>query len=191
MLSIAIIIDATVFVWLADWLAPRNQQRPPASGRAVEKSRVDLQFQTSHWCCTYMASPLPQDCRTVLEPTPGAGNLVAALGDRDITTPAGDFWQEIAPRNLWLDCVAMNPPFSLPLLGYQILLRCKAMTNHIIALMPWLTIINSARRTKLIRDYGLVSVTHLPRSTFPGTRVQCCILQMCRGFLGVTALRFI
>ena len=186
---IVLIIDTSVFI-SAYWLKPRIRQRPLASRRTVKK-RIELQFQTPDWCCKYMAGLIPPSCRTVLEPTPGAGNLVAVLGDRDITAPDGNFWHEIAPRNLWFDCVVMNPPFSPPLLGYQILLRCMAMTDQIIALMPWLTIINSVHRTKLIRDYGLVSVTHLPRSTFPGTRVQCCILQMRRGFLGVTALRFI
>jgi hypothetical protein len=62
------------------------------------------------------------------------------------------------------------------------------MSDHIIALMPWLTYINADRRAKTIEDYGLVSVTRLPRSTFPGARVQCCVLQIRRGYRDNTLL---
>jgi hypothetical protein len=188
MLKVAIFIDTNLLIMLAE---DSPSQQWFVGVRAVDRSYANTQFQTPRWCAAYMASLIPPDCRTVLEPTPGAGNLVAALSDREVTAPAGDFWQEIAPLHLWFDCVVMNPPFSPPSIGYQILLRCMEMTNHIIALMPWLTIINAVHRTKLILDYGLVSVTHLPRSTFPGTRVQCCVLQLSRGFSGVTALRFV
>lgn len=72
----------------------------------------------------------------------------------------------------------MNPPFTPMKTGYEILYRCMEMSNNIIALMPWLTLINSEKRTAKIFEYGLISVTHLPRNVFPGSRVQTCILQM-------------
>ena len=52
------------------------------------------------------------------------------------------------------------------------------MSDNIVALMPWLTIINSQKRTSDIINFGLKSITHLPRSIFKGARVQTCILQM-------------
>jgi type I restriction-modification system DNA methylase subunit len=78
----------------------------------------------------------------------------------------------------------MNPPFSPMTLGYQILYNCINMSDNIIALMPWLTIINSERRTKKIIDFGLKSITHLPRNIFPGSRVQTCILEIKKGYSG-------
>jgi len=57
--------------------------------------------------------------------------------------------------------------------------------------MPWLTIINSQKRTEKINNYGLKSVTHLPRKTFPCSRVQCCILEMEKYYLDVTKLHFL
>lgn len=150
---------------------------------------LDTQFQTPQWCCEYMAGLVPPECKTILEPTPGLGNLVNALAGYEITGPQ-DFYSAIDPTSHF-DCVVMNPPFSPPSLGYDILKRCMSMTDNIIALMPWLALINSDRRGKLINDYGLVSVTHLPRSTFRGARVQCCVLQMRRGYRGKTSLRFI
>jgi hypothetical protein len=62
------------------------------------------------------------------------------------------------------------------------------MSDNIIALMPWLTMINGAKRTKDIMDFGLVSITHLPRKVFDGSRVQTCILEMRRGYTGKTEI---
>ena len=36
-------------------------------------------FQTTDQCCEYMASFLPENCGTILEPTSGKGNLVKVL----------------------------------------------------------------------------------------------------------------
>jgi len=63
---------------------------------------------------------------------------------------------------------------------------CMEMSDNIIALMPWLTMINGQKRTSDIIDFGLVSITHLPRSIFNGARVQTCILQMSKGYKGKT-----
>jgi hypothetical protein len=126
-----------------------------------------------------MSSFLPDNCGVILEPTPGKGNLVKAL------KPKGEVY---APYNFFtmldgktFDWIVMNPPFTPMKVGYEILDKCMEMSNNIIALMPWLTIINSEKRTKKIMDFGMVSITHLPRKTFPGSRVQTCILQMSKG----------
>ena len=56
------------------------------------------------------------------------------------------------------------------------------LSDDIVALMPWLTIINGEGRTNDIMNFGLISITHLPRNIFKGSRVQCCILHMNRGW---------
>jgi len=124
-----------------------------------------------------MVSLIPSMVRTILEPTPGEGNLVRALNEYNVTAPV-DFWTTEGKY----DAVVMNPPFSPMAVGYQVLYRCMEMTDIIIAVMPWLTLINSEKRTKAIKEWGLKSVTHLPRKAFPGARVQCCIIFMIKGY---------
>ncbi len=136
-----------------------------------------MNFQTPKWVCDYMISLIPPDVKTVLEPTPGEGNLVKALAGYHITAP-DEFWVISG----WWDCIAMNPPFTPMSQGYKILYRCMEMSDIIIALMPWLTLINSEKRTQDIVGFGLQSVTHLPRKAFAGSRVQTCILKMKRGY---------
>ena len=136
-----------------------------------------MQFQTPENVCKYMVRLLPEGVQTVLEPTPGEGNIVRVLQNYEVTAPT-DFWQI---EGNW-DAVVMNPPFSPMDMGYKILFKCMEMSPVVIALMPWLTIINSEKRTKKIMEYGLKSVTHLPRSTFKGSRVQTCILEMSKGW---------
>ena len=70
----------------------------------------------------------------------------------------------------------MNPPFTPMKKGYEILYKCMEMSDNIVALMPWLTLINGEKRTSDIMNFGLVSITHLPRTIFKGSRVQTCII---------------
>ena len=136
---------------------------------------ISEQFQTPPFVARYMISLIPDGVKTVLEPTPGQGNIVKELNGRYEVIAPQDFFLWQAER---VDCVVMNPPFTPMKKGYQILYECMELSNNIIALMPWLTIINSEKRTKDILDFGLVSITHLPRNIFQGARVQTCILQM-------------
>lgn len=142
-----------------------------------------MDFQTPPKICDYMVNMIPfiSNC-SILEPTPGQGNIVKFLEKYN-------FDNIIAPDNFWdlsknnrYDYVIMNPPFSPMKTGYEILYRCMEMSDNIIALMPWLTIINGEKRTKDIMNFGLKSITHLPRSIFKGSRVQCCILEMIKGW---------
>ena len=142
-----------------------------------------IDFQTPAWVCDYMVTLIPANTVTILEPTPGEGNLLRVLSAYDTTAPK-DFWRT---DGRW-DCIVMNPPFSPMSGGYAILFHCMNMSDNIVALMPWLTLINSEMRTSAIFKFGLVSVTHLPRVAFPGSRVQCAILQMSKGFIGTTKL---
>ena len=60
------------------------------------------------------------------------------------------------------------------------------MSDNIIALMPWLVLINGNKRTTDIMNFGLISITHLPRKVFNGARVQTCIMEMKKGYKGKT-----
>lgn len=134
-----------------------------------------------------MASFLPGSAGVILEPTPGKGNLVKALRSKGIV---------IAPKNfnrvdelLKPDWIVMNPPFTPMKIGYEILYKFMRMSDNIIALMPYLTIINGEKRTNDIFDYGLKSITHLPRNVFKGSRVQTCILEMKKHWIGETIFK--
>lgn len=137
-------------------------------------------FQTPIWCCKYMKSLIPKETKTVLEPASGKGNLLNILKkDYKVTAPK-DFFNLVIKEKF--DCIVMNPPFTPMVLGYKFLYKCMKLSDNIIALMPWLTIINSEKRTEDIFRFGLKSITHLPRKTFKGSRVQTCILQMENGY---------
>jgi|ERR1035437_688876 hypothetical protein len=149
-------------------------------------------FQTPPIICEYMASFLPDNAGMILEPTPGLGNLVKVLESKGIVVspPQGvDFlqWNYSAK----FDWICMNPPHSPMTLGYKMLYKSMEMTDNIIALMPWLCLINGDKRTKDIFNFGLKSITHLPRTSFKGSRVQTCILEMKKGYLGSTIYRML
>lgn len=143
-------------------------------------------FQTPDNICRYMASFLPESAGLILEPTPGKGNLVKALEPYGEVYSPKDFNQITA---LKFDWIVMNPPFTPMKQGYDILYKCMDMSDNIIALMPYLTIINGEKRTKDIFNFGLKSITHLPRSVFKGSRVQTCILEMSKGYVGETIFK--
>jgi type I restriction-modification system DNA methylase subunit len=145
-----------------------------------------------------MVSIIPPGTKTVLEPTKGAGNLVGHLSGYHVTAP-DDFFQMPKQR---FDCVVMNPPFSGRTsfghpaglkngmqIGYHFLTECMEMSDNVIALMPWFVLINSNKRVKQIKDFGLKSVTCLPRGAFRNTRIQTCVLEIEKGFIGVTEFK--
>jgi hypothetical protein len=144
------------------------------------------QFQTPVGICRYMASLLPEKAGLILEPTPGRGNLVKELESHGEVICPDDLNSMPDDRFDW---IVMNPPFTPMKQGYDILYRCMGMSDNIIALMPYLTIINGERRTRDIMAFGLKSITHLPRSAFKGSRVQTCILEMSKGYAGETIFK--
>lgn len=147
-----------------------------------------MQFQTPKNVCKYMASFLPNNSGRILEPTKGEGNLVLELETKgEVIAPDDFFMLENKQRYDW---IVMNPPFTPMSKGYKILYSCMEMSDNIIALMPWLVLINGERRTKDIIDFGLKSITHLPRRIFKGSRVQCCILELKKGFDGKIDTKF-
>lgn len=145
----------------------------------------NIDFQTPPAVCRYMASFLPDNAGGILEPTPGAGNLAHELKKKGVVTTPEDFFLMEWRRYDW---IVMNPPFTPMATGYKILDSCMGMSDNTIALMPWLTLINGQKRTDQLFRFGLKSVTHLPRTVFKGSRVQCCILELRKGYSGETKL---
>lgn len=154
-----------------------------------------VNFQTPPYLCAYMTSLIPAKYKRslVVEPTPGAGNLLVALreaGFKRVEAPPGDFYQWWPSRRPQV--VIGNPPWSPMRQAYDIMKRCllEFEPDFVVMLMPWLTLINSERRTELLVEFGLQRVIHVPRSTFPGIRAQCCILVLEKGYQGRVELDF-
>jgi type I restriction-modification system DNA methylase subunit len=157
------------------------------------------EFQTPDFVAKYMASMIPMGTFTVLEPTPGEGNILKYLTKFEITAPANFFELEKSK----FDCVIMNPPFSSKFafgmpdgyefkgmrMGYHMLTECMKMSDNIIALMPWFTISDSDVRLRFIKSFGLKSITALPRKTFQYARIQTCILELHKGYQGETTFK--
>jgi type I restriction-modification system DNA methylase subunit len=171
----------------------------------VLKLHTDNEFQTPWFVCEYMVSLMPSDIKTILEPTPGIGNLVAAVVKKHnvkIYAPDDFFLIDFTKR---YDLIIMNPPFTgkdaymtnAPAeakdmgmrLGYWILTRCMEMSDRLIALMPWFTISDSDIRLKHLVNFGLKSVTPLPRKTFRYARIQTVVLELEKGFKGTTEFK--
>lgn len=159
---------------------------------------IDVNFQTPVSVCNYMVNMIPENAVKVLEPTPGLGNIVNALTHKnkyDISV-ADDFF--LLDKSNWFDCVIMNPPFSsksafidnAPIdaevkgmkLGYFILKQCMQMSDNIIALMPWYTISDSDVRMRYLKDFGIKSLTALPRKTFQYARIQTVVIELQKGY---------
>lgn len=159
-------------------------------------------FQTPPNVCDYMVSLVPKEAQTILEPTQGKGNIVRSLrsaGYKNITTPKNVF----VMREKKFDCIVMNPPFSEKYanmegaspdlmglgVGVSILRKCSGMSNNIIALMPWFTLIDSDVRTRAFKKFGLRSVTALPRKTFKYSRIQTMVMEFEQGYAGATEFK--
>lgn len=163
---------------------------------------VDPNFQTPVPVCNYMVDMVPDWAIKVLEPTPGIGNIVKALEakNRYQIITADDFF--LLDKNEKFDCIVMNPPFSSKSafmdnapdikgmrLGYYILTECMKMSNNVIALMPWFTISDSDVRMRYLKDFGIKSLTALPRKTFQYARIQTVIIELEKGYQSETIFR--
>jgi len=142
-----------------------------------------------------MASLLPERITTVYEPTPGIGNLVRACEERgfDVYAESNFFDRD---KNKHFDAVIGNPPFSKKYafgmpeflnkhgmrLGYHILTECLQISDITIALMPWFTISDSDKRLRALKNYGLKSLTALPRKTFEYARIQTVVIELVKGY---------
>lgn len=147
-----------------------------------------------------MVSLLNKKTKTVLEPTPGIGNIVEALKGYDVTAPA-NYWD--LDKNLRFDAVVANLPFSSKTffgcpaqyegkgmaVTYAQMKVLMNMSDQVILLLPWFTILDSDVRMRLLYKYGLVSITALPRWTFKYARIQTCIYQLRKGYEGPTEFK--
>ncbi|MCH7761991.1 hypothetical protein IIA15_11430 [candidate division TA06 bacterium] len=156
-------------------------------------------LQTPGWAADILASLVdpPNSIFTILEPTPGEGSLIRALERRfrndsrvEIITPPPpnwDFW-EMPVRKV--DWVVANPPFTPFTEVIKYLKAFFKFSDNVISLIPWYTLINSQRRVNYLVDMGLSEVWNLPRYTFPGTRVQTCIIKCVGGYRGKIEFKF-
>jgi hypothetical protein len=159
------------------------------------------QFQTPPDVAVYMVSLLPLHVVTVLEPTPGMGNLVRELDLMYNVTAPTDYWQ--LDKSLRFDAVVANLPFSSKtfyncpeefegkgmVVAYEQLKVLMQMSDELVLLMPWFTISDSDVRLRALKRFGLISVTALPRKTFQYARIQTCVLHLRKGFIGSTEFR--
>jgi len=158
-----------------------------------------MDFQTPLNVAEYMCGLIPPGTVSVLEPTPGEGNIVKFLSKYEVTAPE-NFFDLPEAR---FDCIVMNPPFSSKYafgmpedfehkgmrLGYYILTECMKMSDSIIALMPWFTISDSDVRLRYLKSFGLKSITALPRKTFQYARIQTCVFELEKGWDNDTFFR--
>lgn len=166
----------------------------------ITNEKISVDFQTPPEVCKYMASLIPTGTRTVLEPTPGIGNIVAQLSGYEVTAPADYF---VLDKRQRFDSVVMNPPFSSKSafgvpehlnrsgmrLGYIILMECMGMSDNVIALMPWFTLSDSDVRLRALKKFGMKSLTALPRKTFEYVRIQTVVMELQKGYKGETAFK--
>jgi len=158
----------------------------------LTKFEIGAEFQTPPVVAEYMKSLIPEGVVSILEPTPGEGNILNLLSNYQVTAPANFF--ALDPQRF--DCIIMNPPFSMKYaygvpedlnmngmrLGYHILLQCMKMSDHVIALMPLFTISDSDVRLRYLKQFGLKSITILPRKTFKYVRIQTAVFELIKGW---------
>ena len=173
-------------------------------------------FQTPRSVVKYMIETmeksLNQKIISVLEPTPGVGNIENALWENEnvisVYAPKDYFIDRDDILSKKFDCVIMNPPFSAKscvldnapqfwkdskgmTAGYNFLYDALEVSDNIIALMPWFTIADSDVRMRRLIDFGLISVTLLPRKTFDYARIQTCILHLKKGHTSSTEFKYL
>ena len=153
--------------------------------RMMHMNNID--FQTPWWVCELMIDLVEHEPVFILEPTSGAGNLVKSLNSRfpdSIIDAPKDFYKFLKYNHSRYHYIVANPPFTPMTQGYKMLDKFFKIADDIIILLPWLALINSEKRTKKYISNGLKRIIHLPRSAFPGSRVQTCVLVFQRGYHG-------
>lgn len=179
-------------------------------------TKICEMFQTPKSVVNYMietmVTSIDKELISVLEPTPGIGNIVNALWDCEkvisVYGPEDYFVDRDDILSKKFDCVIMNPPFSKKscelenapdfwkdakgmTAGYNFLYDALEVSDHVIALMPWFTIADSDVRMRRFIDFGLISVTLLPRKTFDYARIQTCILHLKKGHTEKTEFKYL
>lgn len=141
-------------------------------------------FQTPDWICEIMADLIPSNVKSILEPTPGKGNLVAAIKKRfpNSIVYSPEHFEDFDKHRV--GCIVANPPFTPMKAAYLWLDTFFKMSDYIVIIMPWMSLINSEARTKNYIEHGLKLIVSLPRRAFKGARVQTCILVFQKGYHG-------
>lgn len=177
---------------------------------------VCTMFQTPFSVVNYMVEIMNtssnKEIISVLEPTPGIGNIVDALWKNEkvisVYAPKDYFLDRDDILSKKFDFVLMNPPFSKKscvldhapdfwkdakgmTVGYNFIYDAMKVSDNIIALMPWFTIADSDVRMRMFIDFGLISVTLLPRKTFDYARIQTCILHLKKGHREITEFKYL
>jgi len=168
---------------------------------------ISKQFQTPADVADYMVKMLPVNAVSILEPTPGEGNILKALSwhnYNNVTAPKDYF---LLDPDIIFEAVILNPPFSdksanlenapeelkLKLkgmkTGYYFLFEAMRRADSVIALMCWFAISDSDVRLRALKAFGLKSVTYLPRKTFNYARVQTVIIELKKGYTGPTEFK--
>jgi hypothetical protein len=132
----------------------------------------------------------------VLEPTPGEGAMLShlkvkfALWDGIVYKAAkGDFFDMPVQK---VDVAFVNPPFTPTKYMMEIMGRVFSFEPKVVvAVMPWLALVNSTRRMQNFIDKGMSKVIALPRRAFSGGRVQTCIVVIREGHTGPVVLETI
>jgi type I restriction-modification system DNA methylase subunit len=167
-----------------------------AQNKSKDASYVN-DFQTPENVAKYMVSLLNMGGGKILEPTPGLGSIVKELelNGFNVTAPK-DYWE--LDKDLKFDGIVANLPFSSKTffncppefegkgmkVAYEQMKVLMKMSDNLILLMPWFTISDSDVRLRMLKNYGLISVTALPRKTFQYARIQTCVLQLQKGYTG-------
>ncbi len=152
------------------------------------KSQFDFQLTTD--ICDYMVSMVDSNNtnQTILEPTSILPTLANALKSKGNVIAISNFYTYQHTNKY--DYIVMTPTMSPMAAGYKMLDDCMLLSDNIITFMPWLTIINGDKRARKIKEFGLKSITHMPRKTYAGSRIQTCIIEMERDYKGETVLKF-
>jgi hypothetical protein len=157
----------------------------------MSEFKIDTNFHTPQVVAekmAFMAYMLCDKLEAVLEPCPGIGQLADALAKEFelVFMPIADYWDMKHLPDVVYDAVVLNPPFSPVKEIERFVMDAMERSKIVIALLPWTYIVNSERRLKVLQDFGLRTVISLPRKTFPGCRVQVCIIELEKGHEGPT-----
>ncbi len=143
-------------------------------------------YQTPSWVAHKMCDLVLSSPKLIVEPTPGAGQLVAVIEERfpkaTVFTPV-DYWQDV--RGVFpYSVIIANPPFSPSSEGFRYLNDFMLRSDRIVTVMPWVALYNSHKRMLNLLNFGLKGVYALPRNAFNRHSVASCVLDLEKGYRG-------
>lgn len=163
---------------------------------SIKSNRMSYGFQTPIPVIQQMLALVDFAPNKLLEPTSGEGRIILAAlekwenikytsleidsnycqiqRDLGIEVQCIDFveWELVSH-----DLVLANLPHTPMEVGYKMMDRLGECCSRIIVIMPWLWLINSKKRWDKWKKH-LKTAINLPRSTFPGSRIQTAIFDL-------------